>query len=201
MLMNHSNLILRFMIRMDHHCGLLGNCVGVRNHRFFLGFLTAVGVGGLTLVFMDLCLLAQFGAFTSFSAYGRSEVWLSLLLLPILCLGSSFCFLAYFHIGMLCMDVTMKEKYGRQRKQGSGKDMPVREKMQEIYEQIIVAPWALKKGSVALREKQTTRRNHVGGYQQIPQHSDHKPENVSVVVASSGEEEQIGCTGVEAKQQ
>lgn len=109
----HCYVCQQCVLRLDHHCGLLGNCTGIKNHRFFILFLMLIGSGAVTLAASALIWLVQSLILRGFS----SEAVIALALLLVFALASCTSFIAYFHLYMMVMDVTMREKYGRKRTQ------------------------------------------------------------------------------------
>lgn len=49
---HHCKQCKRCVLRMDHHCPWIGNCVGIHNHAAFMRFLVAVSVAGAYLLSM-----------------------------------------------------------------------------------------------------------------------------------------------------
>eukprot|EP00759_Apiculatamorpha_spiralis_P045712 PhF_6_TR4251/c0_g1_i1/m.5750/K20028/ZDHHC2_15_20; palmitoyltransferase ZDHHC2/15/20 len=47
---HHCRHCERCVLRMDHHCPWINNCVGERNHKYFLQFLLYIPVNGLLIV-------------------------------------------------------------------------------------------------------------------------------------------------------
>jgi len=96
--------------RLDHHCFVLGACVGRHNLLFFLLFLLASGVSGLLLTASSLIMLLQRGPFSASSA-GEPLVWLGgLLACSSLYISATLIFLLY-HIHMLCRNTTTREQH------------------------------------------------------------------------------------------
>ena len=96
--------------RFDHHCFVLGACVGRHNLLFFMLFLLAAGVSGVVLTSSSLIMLLQRGPFTGASA-SEPLVWLGLMLTgSSLYICATLVFLAY-HVHLLCTNTTTREQH------------------------------------------------------------------------------------------
>ena len=96
--------------RFDHHCFVLGACIGRHNLLFFLLFLLASGVSGILLTSSSLIMTLQREPFSAASA-SEPLVWLGgLLTCSSLYIGATLIFLVY-QIQMLCRNTTTREQH------------------------------------------------------------------------------------------
>lgn len=94
----------------DHHCPFVGNCVGVRNYPFFMGFLGSTLLLAIA-VFAGVGLYASHGMGSDVAKLGG--VWITLLLIllgaPTALLAVGVLALTIFHVFLLITGRTTKE--------------------------------------------------------------------------------------------
>lgn len=107
---HHCSICRKCIIRMDHHCPWVGNCVGKFNHKYFILFLF-YATTGLSMVALSITLDLVTGEFYTNLLSENQKIWLYVTCISSYMLAISIGFLFVTQMMTACANITTLESF------------------------------------------------------------------------------------------